>query len=832
MNVAPSIGDTSARRADWHWLLPQAGRPFNHLVLLGGSPALKDTVLALGIARRVSLEPAPGCEADAVVILAGATGGLDSAVAQLSENGALYWEIDRRTREHMATTPARARKRLSAVGLTPTGSYWVKPGFPRRNMYLPLNAAGAWRWYVDTQFSTPTLMRRAVKRGAQVAASLLKGAHAFAPCYAVTAVRGLRAGVPAMVALARQATQSAHRDHLEAVLLANGGADWSRIVVLLFEPGMTQPTAAIKLPRLAVFNEHIEREHNVLAELDAIEPRPAVPRSSLFRWNGLSISTETCVRGSSLNSRAGSSTRSALVDLRIAAGWLSEFHERTAARTPARDWLQAHLIDGLCARYAELFGLNAAESHLFDAMSRALHSVANNGLPIAWQHADFGPWNVYRDHASTSVIDWEVARKGPALVDLLYFVVHWSRAIAARDTPAARLRDFEQMFLRSVPSGRAACAAQREVAEYMRRLEMPRSLYVFLLAYMLIEQAIDRAERLTSLGRTDSFRRDNMYCGYVAAVAQNADRLFPVPFFQAKPQISRADVTVAVATMDRPEGLARCVRAILEGTILPGELVIVDQSTDDRTADLVSRSNWNDVVPLHYVRQSARGLAASRNAAIARASRPIVAFTDDDCVPDSGWLRAIVTGFNSQENPDAVTGRVLPLGPERPGFYAVSSRASEIRAVYRGRTLPWAVGSGGNTAVTRDCLNRVGGFDERLGAGSPGLSAEDIDLFYRLLRSGATVKYEPEAVVFHERQDAPRRLASRPSYGFGMGAFCALWTRRHDAYALWILSRWCYDRSRALVASCLRRRWRRVYEESLMLRGALHGVAYGLRRAA
>jgi GT2 family glycosyltransferase len=296
------------------------------------------------------------------------------------------------------------------------------------------------------------------------------------------------------------------------------------------------------------------------------------------------------------------------------------------------------------------------------------------------------------------------------------------------------------------------------------------------------------------------------------------------------PDVSRIDLTVAVATMNRPSALARCITAILMGHALPAELLIIDQSTQPETACAVAAAGWDLVVPLRYVRQPHRGLAASRNAAIAHASRPIMVFTDDDCVPDEGWLTAIAAGFDGAEKPDAVTGRVLPLGPERPGLYAVSTRASRVRAVYRGRSVPWAVGSGGNTAVKRDWLDRVGGFDERLGAGSSGQSAEDLDVLYRLLRAGATVRYEPDAIVFHERQDGARRLASRPSYGFGMGAFCALRARRHDAYAGWMFARWCFDRGRALLTACVRRRWRRVREELLMLRGAACGIAYGLTR--
>ena len=101
-------------------------------------------------------------------------------------------------------------------------------------------------------------------------------------------------------------------------------------------------------------------------------------------------------------------------------------------------------------------------------------------------------------------------------------------------------------------------------------------------------------------------------------------------------------------------------------------------------------------------------------------------------------------------------------------------------------------------------------------------------MLYRLLRAGATLRYEPAAIILHERQETARRLGSRPSYGFGMGAFCALWARRYDTYAFWMLAQWCAERGRALLASFVRRRWYRVHEELLMLRGLASGFAYGL----
>ena len=289
-----------------------------------------------------------------------------------------------------------------------------------------------------------------------------------------------------------------------------------------------------------------------------------------------------------------------------------------------------------------------------------------------------------------------------------------------------------------------------------------------------------------------------------------------------------ADVTVAISTVDRPASLERCVAAVLGGRLLPAEIVIVDQSADIATEHAVRRAAASASVPIRYIRQARRGLAASRNLALTHATARVVAFTDDDCVPDEGWVAHIAAAFDAPSAPAAVTGRILPLGPDRPDRFAVSSRPSAVRRTYRGRTLPWAVGSGGNTAVQREWLVRIGGFDESLGAESAGQAAEDTDLLYRLLLARATVQYEPSATVFHQRQDRARRLASRSSYGFGMGAFCGKWARQADPYAMQMLACWTVERLRTLAASIVRLRSRGIREELMMLGGAARGFLHGL----
>jgi GT2 family glycosyltransferase len=289
----------------------------------------------------------------------------------------------------------------------------------------------------------------------------------------------------------------------------------------------------------------------------------------------------------------------------------------------------------------------------------------------------------------------------------------------------------------------------------------------------------------------------------------------------------QAAITVAISTVGRSMELARCLDALMAGATLPSEIIVVDQSNSSEIAELLAAYRRPDVAVVH-LRQARLGLSAGRNAALRASGQKIIAITDDDCVPGEHWLSTIQQAFSSANPPDAVTGRVLPLGPERPGTWAVSTRSSTEAREYRGYAVPWHVGTGGNFAVTRDWLNRAGGYDERLGAGSAGLAGEDMDLFFRLLRGGASIRFEPAAVVYHERQDASRRRASRSSYGHGVGAFCGLAARRGDWAALPLLIRWLVLRGKIALKGVLRGNWQTVREERLVLQGTCVGLWFGL----
>ena len=212
-------------------------------------------------------------------------------------------------------------------------------------------------------------------------------------------------------------------------------------------------------------------------------------------------------------------------------------------------------------------------------------------------------------------------------------------------------------------------------------------------------------------------------------------------------------------------------RGAVERDSGPGELIVVDQAP---SADSRRQVEECGIAAARYLEQARLGLSASRNLALAVASHDVLGGHRRRLCSGSGWIEAITAAFGRSPAPAAVTGPILPLGPQRSGSYAISLRPVGPAVDYRGRVIPWKTGSGGNFAAPRELLRRHAGWDERLGAGSRGKAAEDADLLYRILRAGGTVHYEPAAVVRHEWQTRDRRLATRWSYGYGIGALCGL----------------------------------------------------------
>lgn len=229
-------------------------------------------------------------------------------------------------------------------------------------------------------------------------------------------------------------------------------------------------------------------------------------------------------------------------------------------------------------------------------------------------------------------------------------------------------------------------------------------------------------------------------------------------------------LTVAVCTRNGAERLPSCLRA-LDALRYPASrierLVIDNAPADDRLEHLLHRDHPH----IRYVAEPRPGLDWARNRAILEARGDIVAFTDDDVSVDEGWALAIGRAFGSDPDVEVITGLVVPdeidstaqrLFEDYGGF----GRGFD-RRYFRGRPGALAAarfagsgqfGTGANMAFRKTLFDRVGLFDPALDVGTATNGGGDLEMFFRVLKGGGTLLYEPSALVRHRHRTSYEAL--------------------------------------------------------------------------
>jgi GT2 family glycosyltransferase len=216
-----------------------------------------------------------------------------------------------------------------------------------------------------------------------------------------------------------------------------------------------------------------------------------------------------------------------------------------------------------------------------------------------------------------------------------------------------------------------------------------------------------------------------------------------------------ASATIAICTRERPDDLRRALAGIARQVGLEHDVLVVDNGPPTTaTREVVAEFGG-----VRYVCEPRRGLNAARNRALAEARGDIVAFCDDDAVPEPEWLAALAANF-ADPRVMCATGLTLPIELETEA-QELFEQYSPFAKGFRRRVFDWErhnplmagqVGAGANMALRRGVAALVGGFDERLDGGMPTRSGGDHEMFIRLLTAGYRIAYDPAAVSWHRHR--------------------------------------------------------------------------------
>jgi glycosyltransferase involved in cell wall biosynthesis len=200
-------------------------------------------------------------------------------------------------------------------------------------------------------------------------------------------------------------------------------------------------------------------------------------------------------------------------------------------------------------------------------------------------------------------------------------------------------------------------------------------------------------------------------------------------------------VSVVIPTYNRRRLLKQCLLRLCRQDLDPSEyeMIVADDENSLETKTMLLRLKAEN--PEHnfvYTRvEPGHGPASARNAGWRRARGQIIAFTDDDCLPNPDWLSKGIEYF--EKHVDAIWGKVVVPLPDHPTDYQLNT-----------------AGLAKEEFVTANCfcrkavLDEIQGFDERFD--KPW--REDSDLYFTLMEIGANVRYVPSAVVSHPAREA------------------------------------------------------------------------------
>jgi GT2 family glycosyltransferase len=264
---------------------------------------------------------------------------------------------------------------------------------------------------------------------------------------------------------------------------------------------------------------------------------------------------------------------------------------------------------------------------------------------------------------------------------------------------------------------------------------------------------------------------------------------------------SPPSATVVVCTHGRGTAALGTVEAF-EALEYAGEveIIVVDNAPlDDALQRAMEARAQTPGRPVRRVLEPVPGLSQARNRALAVATGEIIAFTDDDALPEPQWLHAIAAALASEPDAASVSGLTLPTELETPAqewcerLGGLNKGRGFTREVYRPGQLggrhplyPYPTfGAGVNMAFRTQLLRQIGGFSHALGVGNGTGGGEDTAIFAEVLVAGGAIVYEPAATVGHTHRRAEDEL-KRQMHGYGMGitSYFAWALHRHPRQSL------------------------------------------------
>ncbi|GAB3458308.1 glycosyltransferase family A protein [Streptomonospora sediminis] len=181
--------------------------------------------------------------------------------------------------------------------------------------------------------------------------------------------------------------------------------------------------------------------------------------------------------------------------------------------------------------------------------------------------------------------------------------------------------------------------------------------------------------------------------------------------------------------------IGRCLDALVAQTVPAAEIVVVDNNSADRTAEVAEEYAQHGV---RVVREARQGAVHARNRGFDEATGDVLGRIDADTMVGPEWVGKLAESFGPDPrtgtSPDAVTGPswFYDIPMRRAGLVAHRFFCHQLNRLLSGHPMLW----GSNMALSRDCWHQV-----RPHTCTEQGMWEDLDLAVHLNRQGLRVRY-------------------------------------------------------------------------------------------
>lgn len=233
----------------------------------------------------------------------------------------------------------------------------------------------------------------------------------------------------------------------------------------------------------------------------------------------------------------------------------------------------------------------------------------------------------------------------------------------------------------------------------------------------------------------------------------------PSPLPENPPKFS-----VIICTRNGQERIASCLDACRNIDYPDFEIIVVNDGSTDQTTAILDQENG--ITAYHL---APCGLSAARNHGALKSAGDILAYTDDDCQPDSQWLTWLARAYSESDYAAIGGPNLAPLPDSRSLALTTAAPGAPTHVMLDDTTAEHLPGC--HLSVKKSAFDHIGGFDPIFQT-----AGDDVDFCWRLRDHGHSLGFSGASFVWHHRRATPTKYLKQQS---GYGKAEALLYKKH-----------------------------------------------------